>query len=300
MALADYIGKYWAGAEVLYGVIIAMTFTSVLREYPGVPASVLQNVVFAALFCCIAWGIADGLFYLWERNYIIRQENRIIESSRSASGRNAAVSMLGEQLDDSILRNIPQEDRVQLYDRLSEFLAGSVDREKVSPREAATILLGTFLRSTAAGLVIVAPFFLIGDVGQALYVSNLLGIVLLFAVGYGRALEKDLVSRVVSGVGAAMIGIVIAGITIALGGLAPGTAPFSDRRENRLPWTRSPTGSPRPSSHTPSAFPGSSRSPSPARSFSTRTRSSRGPSTAARPSISSPTAASPTASPARP
>ena len=37
MALADYIGRYWAGAEVLYGVIIAMTFTSVLRSYPVVP-----------------------------------------------------------------------------------------------------------------------------------------------------------------------------------------------------------------------------------------------------------------------
>ena len=88
----------------------------------------------------------------------------------------------------------------------------------MSPGEAATILLGTFLRSTVAALVIVAPFFLIGDVGQALIVSNLFGILLLFAVGYGRALEKDLVSRVVSGVGAAMIGVVIAAITIALGG----------------------------------------------------------------------------------
>ena len=31
MKLADYIGRYWAGAEAIYAVIIAMTFTSVLR-----------------------------------------------------------------------------------------------------------------------------------------------------------------------------------------------------------------------------------------------------------------------------
>ena len=98
--------------------------------------------------------------------------------------------MLGEQLDDSILRNLPRETRAELYEKLSEYLAGAVDRETVSPREAATILLGTFTRSAVAGLVIVAPFFLIDDVGQALTVSNLLGILLLFAVGYGRALEK--------------------------------------------------------------------------------------------------------------
>jgi hypothetical protein len=34
MALADYIGQVLGGAEVIYGVIIAMTFTSVLRETP--------------------------------------------------------------------------------------------------------------------------------------------------------------------------------------------------------------------------------------------------------------------------
>jgi hypothetical protein len=38
-----------------------------------------QTVVYSALFCCIAWGIADGLFYAWERRYNIRTENKIIE-----------------------------------------------------------------------------------------------------------------------------------------------------------------------------------------------------------------------------
>jgi VIT1/CCC1 family predicted Fe2+/Mn2+ transporter len=218
MGLVDYIGRYWAGAEILYGTIIAMTFTSSLRDYPGVPDILVRNVVFAALFCCIAWGLADGLFYFWERNYIVRQENRIIASSRSASGRDAAVAMLGEQLDDSILRNVPGETRAEFYGRLSQYLAGAADREKVTPREAATLVLGTFLRSAVAGLVIVAPFFLVGDVDQALAVSNLLGILLLFAVGYTRTLEKDLASRVVNGLGAAMVGVVIAAITIALGG----------------------------------------------------------------------------------
>jgi VIT1/CCC1 family predicted Fe2+/Mn2+ transporter len=218
MSLVDYIGRYWAGAEILYGTIIAMTFTSALRGYPDAPASVVMNVVWAALFCCIAWGLADGLFYLWERNYIVRQENRIIASSRSAPGRAGAVSMLGEQLDDSILRNLPSERRAELYGTVSEYLASAADRKKVTPREAAVIVLGTFVRSAAAGLVIVAPFFLIEDVGQALSVSNLLGIVLLFAVGYTRALDRDIVSRLVNGLGAALVGVVIAAITIALGG----------------------------------------------------------------------------------
>lgn len=74
---ADYLGKFWTGAEVMAGVIIAR----LLQACQGVPfilQGILTKIVLAALFCCIAWGIADGLFYLWERNYIIRRENKTI------------------------------------------------------------------------------------------------------------------------------------------------------------------------------------------------------------------------------
>ena len=91
-----------------------MTFTSVLRGYPWVFELVLNKTIIAALFCCITWGIADGLFYFWEMSYIIRQENRIIRFSKSADTR-PAISLVGEQLDDTILRNIPDEQRLQVY-----------------------------------------------------------------------------------------------------------------------------------------------------------------------------------------
>ncbi len=218
MALADYIGKFWAGAEVMYGVIIAMTFTSTLRGVPGMLGVVVRHVAATALFCCIAWGIADGLFYLWERNYIIRQENRIIEYSQSARQRESALPLIGEQLDDTILRNVPGKDRLQFYDRLSRTLSGAAVREKVSTREAATILLGTFLMSAGAGAIVVLPFYLLADAAQALTISNLAGILLLFGIGYLRAFERDFYSRVRFGFGSGLIGIIIAGITVVLGG----------------------------------------------------------------------------------
>ena len=218
MGLADYIGKYWAGAEVMYGVIIAMTFTSVLRGYPVVFEFVINKVILAALFCCIAWGVADGLFYCWERGYIIRRENKIIQFSKSAAEAGSAVDLIGEQLDDTILRNIPPENRTLLYEKLVSYLSTVRDREKLTSREAATIIGGTFILSAAAGLIIVSPFFFIDRVDQALAVSNLLGIVLLFGVGYFRAVEKDTLSRLLMGFGSSMIGIIIAGITVVLGG----------------------------------------------------------------------------------
>jgi len=218
MALADYIGKFWAGAEVMYGVIIAMTFTSVLRGYPAVFEIVITRVVYAALFCCIAWGIADGLFYFWERGYIIRRENKIIRFSQSAQENESALSLIGEELDDTILRNIPPENRLLLYQKLVQVLSGVDAREKISPHEAMTIILGTFILSAGAGLIVVIPFFVIHDVEQALLLSNALGILLLFGVGYFRALDRNVLPRVLYGFVSSLIGIFIAGITVVLGG----------------------------------------------------------------------------------
>lgn len=218
MGLAGYIGKYWAGAEVMYGVIIAMTFTSMLREYPNVLELFVYKTIVAALLCCMAWGIADGLFYFWERSYIIRRENRIIQLSKSAQEDESAIPLIEEQLDDTILRNIPHDYRLKLYEKLTDYLSGVDAREKLSSNEALTIILGTFILSAGAGVIVVAPFFVIDNVVQALNVSNLLGIVLLFVVGYFRALDKNLFSKVIFGFGSSLIGIIIAGMTIILGG----------------------------------------------------------------------------------
>jgi len=218
MGLSDYIGRFWAGAEVMYGVIIAMTFTSVLRGYPVVLEFILNKVILAALFCCIAWGIADGLFYLWERNYIIRRENKVIEFSKSPHQNESAISLIEEQLDDTILRNLPKENRLQLYDKLTQYLSNVNKREKLSSHEAITIVVGTFIMSSAAGLIVVSPFFVINNVQKALILSNVFGIFLLFGVGYFRAVDRNFFSKMTLGFSSSLIGIIIAGVTVVLGG----------------------------------------------------------------------------------
>lgn len=218
MRLSDYIGKYWASAEVMYALIIAMTFTSTLRGSVVTFGTFYYTVVYSALFCCVAWGIADGSFYAWERSYITRMENEIIEYSKSADKNEAAISLIREELDDTVLRNIDEKNREELYQKLAKYLAEVGIKRKPSTRDAFNIILGTFLTSSVAGLVVVAPFFLIDDLRTALNVSNILGISLLFIIGYYRAHERGLFARVTMGFGTAIIGIIIAVITTLLGG----------------------------------------------------------------------------------
>lgn len=218
MNLADYIGRYWAGAEAIYAVIIAMTFTSVLRSYAAIDEAAYWEIIYPALFCCIAWGIADGLFYAWERRYNIRMENKIIDLSRPGQDRDEAMHLIREQLDDTILRNINYEKRTELYRNLMNHLDEVGAKRTPSRWDALAIISATFAISTAAGLAVVAPFFLVENLKTALDISNMLGICLLFIIGYHRAYEKSASARMIMGFGTAVIGIVIAAVTILLGG----------------------------------------------------------------------------------
>jgi VIT1/CCC1 family predicted Fe2+/Mn2+ transporter len=218
MRLSDYIGRYWASAEVMYAVIIAMTFTSTLRGHVALIETFYSTIVYSALFCCIAWGIADGLFYAWERSYNIKTENRIIEYSRSPEGSVEAISLIRDELDDTILRNVNEKNRGELYQKLVKHLSEVGTKGKLSLKDILSIVLGTSIASTIAGLFIVAPFFLMDNLTAALDISNLVGICLLFGIGYYRAHDRNLFTKVVMGFGTAIIGIVIAVITTFLGG----------------------------------------------------------------------------------
>ncbi len=218
MRLSSYIGKYWASAEVMYAVIIAMTFTSILRGYDDAFGNFYYYIVFSALFCCVAWGIVDGLFYAWERIFITKTENKIIEYSKTAEGNEAAISLVKDELDDTILRNIDEVKRRELYKILVKHLAEVGNKEKPSTRDALNIILGTFLASTVAGIIVVFPFFLLDDLSIALGVSNLLGIFLLFIIGYYRTYNQRILAKMITGFGTSLIGIIIAVVTVQMGG----------------------------------------------------------------------------------
>ncbi|WP_319508593.1 hypothetical protein [uncultured Methanolobus sp.] len=218
MGLSDYIGRYWVGAEAIYAVILAMTFTSVLRTYIATSDASYFPLIYSALFCCIAWGIADGSFYVWERKYNLRMENDIIDMCRSKREKDAAISLIGEQLGNTILSNMAADKRQKLYGDLVVHLAAAGKKEAVSAGDILNIILGTTLVSTVAGLTVIIPFFLIEDMYFALTISNWLGISLLFVIGYYRTYEKDLFERLRSGFITAVIGMMIAAITVMLGG----------------------------------------------------------------------------------
>ena len=109
-------------------------------------------------------------------------------------------------MDDSILRNIEPKKRERLYLGLVNEL---VDVDEVTGLDrgwAIRILSGTIILAAIASIVILAPIYFLEPLSTAILISNVLGIVLLFAVGFNRAYGKPLPLRFVNGGAAAVVG----------------------------------------------------------------------------------------------
>lgn len=206
----------------MYSVIIVMTFTSTLRNTSLDSQELYSTVVFSALYCCIAWGLADGFFYAWEDVYNARNHKLLIEDSRSDEKKPIALSMVKEELDDTILGTINEKERQKLYEGIVQYLSHnklSQNSKKSFLRELPHYLLGTSVLAVSAGLVVLFPFAVLRDnLILALRASNVLGIVALFLIGYYRSQGNKFIQRLSSGLISALLGVIIAVITVAVGG----------------------------------------------------------------------------------
>ncbi len=66
--------------------------------------------------------------------YIARNEDEIIEASKLAEKKETAISLIRDELDDTILRNINEKSRVELYQKLANYPAECGVKEKQSWR----------------------------------------------------------------------------------------------------------------------------------------------------------------------
>jgi hypothetical protein len=98
MGLADYLGRFWYSSEPMFGVIMVVCFTSVLRAYPQVAEQVVDIVLLSALFCCIAWGLVDGVFYAWEAHYELDKKKKLQALVQAPAGSKKARELVEDDL----------------------------------------------------------------------------------------------------------------------------------------------------------------------------------------------------------
>ena len=197
-------------SEVLFGVIMALTFTLTFAVATADTLAV-RTMLFAAVGCNLAWGIIDGGVYLLAR---LNNQGRAIlrwRAVRDAVDADAARRAVADALPPLVASTVepPQLEAMRL--KLNQL------PEPAHPQLTRSDWLGALgicLLSFLSTFPIVIPFLFIGDARLALRVSNAVAIAMLFLCGFlfGRyaGFHPVTMGTVMVALGGALVGVAIA------------------------------------------------------------------------------------------
>jgi len=200
-------------SEVLFGLIMVLTFTSSLSVAEGGEADV-GTVLRGAIGCNLAWGLVDAMMYLMS-NFMGRARSlATYKAIRGAADPETAHRLIREALGSVVAIELSPSEVEGLRERLNR------QQEPDPVRLTATDLLGAvgvFLLVFLSTFPVIVPFLVMREPGTALRTSNAVAMIMLFGAGWslgkyaGRPAWR-------TGLGMVAVGIVLVGITMALGG----------------------------------------------------------------------------------
>ena len=200
-------------SEVLFGLIMALTFTCTLGVATADQIEV-RTMLFGALGCNLAWGIIDGGVYLMTR---LSQRGRAImnwRSVRDATDVAAAQQTVADALPPLLASVIEPAQLESMRQKLRQVPEPSRPRLTRSDWLGA---MGICLLSFLSTFPIVIPFLFIADARLALRVSNGIAIAMLFLCGFIFARVAGF-RPFAMGLSMVVLGSALVGVAIALGG----------------------------------------------------------------------------------
>ena len=201
-------------SEVLFGLIMVMTFTGSLSIAEAGREDV-RTMLIGALGCNLAWGIIDGILYLMSAFAEKSEALMTLHAVRQARDAEDGRRLVAEALPSVVSSILTTDELDTLRVRLRELPtpAANAQIEPAMWIGALRVFLWVFLITFPVAI----PFIVMHDARFALRVSNGIAIGLLFVTGwaYGRITGRR---SWVMGLAMVSIGIVLVGLTIALGG----------------------------------------------------------------------------------
>lgn len=201
-------------SEILFGLIMALTFTGTLDAVSAGNEDVRMLLV-GTIGCNIAWGLVDAVMFL-VATLTERGRNLVtVRSVRSAPRVEDAHGIIGDALPPVVTSLMTPAD-------LERLRVGLVDLPDLPARpwleredwlRAVAVFLLVFLST----FPVVIPFMFISDVSFALRTSNLVAIAMLFASGYTLARYGGY-RPLLTGGSMVLLGVTLVGLAIALGG----------------------------------------------------------------------------------
>lgn len=213
-----YLDPGEALGEVLFGLIMVLSFTVGARLLMAEEVFDTTELVVGAVGCNIAWGVIDAVLFVLGNLFHRSQRARFYRSLRSASSQAEALAALQDEfgLDDEPLAARP-EDRARLYEAMLTLSAHAAPaRARLLARDFSSAAV-VFLLVSVTALPGVIPFLLLKDSDLALRVSNTVLILLLFLGGYRWGHYTDARPWRV-GLTVMLLGVAMVFVAVALGG----------------------------------------------------------------------------------
>jgi VIT1/CCC1 family predicted Fe2+/Mn2+ transporter len=207
------LDRYTLIAEVLFGLIMVLTFTGSLSVADAGRDDV-RAMLIGALGCNIAWGIIDGLFFLMESLSEQGHSIRSLRDLRKAGNADAARQVIVDSLPPMVAATLDPADFEKMQSRLMQ--ATAPPRQGLGRRELLGAL-SVFFWVFVTTFPVTIPFIFMDNLAQAMRYSNAIAIALLFVTGvaFGKLSEYR---PWLIGIAMVVIGSIVVAATIALGG----------------------------------------------------------------------------------
>jgi hypothetical protein len=201
-------------SEVLFGLIMALTFTGTLSAATADREEV-RTLLIGVIGCNIAWGLVDAVMFLMSALTERGHGLMTIQAVRRATTPDAAYGVITGALPPILASFLQPGD----FERMRQ---GLVRMEQLPAAPSLTKedwigALAVFLLVFLSTFPIVIPFFFFQNVRLALRLSNLVALVMLFISGSWLARHGGH-NPLWTGLAMMLLGVVLVGITIALGG----------------------------------------------------------------------------------
>jgi VIT family protein len=201
-------------SEVLFGLIMALTFTCTLGVATADSIKV-HTMLIGVLGCNLAWGIIDAGVYLLARVNDQGRKILTLRAMRQTPDLENAKRIIAEALP-PLLASVLLPEQLELMRQKVHQLCDPPERPRLTKRDWLGAL-GLCLLSFLSMFPIVIPFIFISDAKLALRVSNAVAIVMLFFCGYAFGYRSGL-RPWATGLSIVAVGGALVGVAIALGG----------------------------------------------------------------------------------
>jgi len=198
-------------SEVLFGLIMVLTITGTV----GLETGSRRAVISAGIGACIAWGIVDGIIYVYTN---LLERGRIALAAKEAStctGAGCDLSKIKEELEGTIVDTLGEREKHEVAQHI---LARLKPVEKYTQATRDDILGGVAAGTLVfiSGIPILLPFLFLDGI-WAMRLSSAIGLMMLFTIGYrwGGYVGRN---KFQTGAFMMSVGVVITGVVIALGG----------------------------------------------------------------------------------